>query len=124
MERVCFQLQVRAERLEEYVERHRAVWPEMLDALVATGWRNYSLFLRSDGLLIGYFETPSLQDALDGMAETDVNTRWQAEMAEFFEDLGDARPDTGFLRLEEIFHLEDQVDAHQRPTDVRLPDER
>ena len=29
------------------------------------------------------------------MAATEVNARWQAEMAEFFDDLGDARPDTG-----------------------------
>jgi L-rhamnose mutarotase len=116
-ERVCFQLQVKPDRIGEYTERHRVVWPEMLDALVEAGWRNYSLFLRKDGLLIGYFETPSLQQALERMAETDVNARWQDEMAEFFEDLGDARPDTGFLRLDEVFHLEDQL----RATDVRLP---
>ena len=112
MERVCFSLQVRPERIEEYRERHGAVWPEMLQALAETGWRNYSLFLRDDGLLIGYFETPSLADALAGMAATDVNARWQAEMAEFFDDLGDARPDTGFLRLTEVFSLEDQLRRH------------
>jgi len=109
MRRVCFQLQVRPERLEEYRDRHRAVWPEMLRALASTGWRNYSLFLRPDGLLIGYFETDSLEQARAGMAATEVNTRWQAEMGEFFVDLGDARPDTGFVELEEIFHLEDQL---------------
>jgi L-rhamnose mutarotase len=119
-QRVCFQLQVKPDRIEEYTERHRAVWPEMLEALVEAGWRSYSLFLRRDGLLIGYFETPSLDHALQHMAETDVNDRWQAEMAGFFEDLGDARPDTGFVRLDEIFNLEDQLAA----ADVRLPDER
>ena len=109
MQRVCFQLQVRPDRLEEYKERHRAVWPEMLQALKTTGWHNYSLFLREDGLLIGYFETPSLEAAVQGMTETDVNARWQAEMAPFFEDLGEATPDTGFLQLEEVFNLEDQT---------------
>ena len=111
MQRVCFQLQVKQDRLEEYTARHRAVWPEMLEALAATGWRNYSLFLRDDGLLIGYFETPSLEAAQAGMAATEVNARWQAEMAEFFDDLGDARPDTGFVQLREVFHLEDQLTA-------------
>ena len=109
MRRVCFQLQVRPERLAQYRDRHRAVWPEMLRALASTGWRNYSLFLRPDGLLIGYFETDSLEQARAGMAVTEVNARWQAEMGEFFVDLGDARPDTGFVELEEIFHLEDQL---------------
>ena len=56
-ERVCFQLQVKPDRIDEYRERHAAVWPDMLEALKATGWNNYSLFLRDDGLLIGYVET-------------------------------------------------------------------
>lgn len=107
MERVCFQLQVKPDRIEEYKERHREVWSEMQQALRETGWHNYSLFLRGDGLLIGYFETPSLQQAVAGMVEREVNARWQAEMAEFFEDLDGATPDTGFLRLEEVFHLEE-----------------
>ena len=103
--RVCFQLQVKKDRLAEYKERHAHVWPDMLAALHDTGWHNYSLFVRDDGLLIGYFETPSLEVALAGMARTEVNGRWQAEMAEFFELPSDERPDTGFVRLEEVFHL-------------------
>jgi L-rhamnose mutarotase len=106
MQRVCFLLKVRADRLDEYIERHAAVWPEMLDALQRTGWTNYSLFLREDGLLVGYFETPDLQAALDGMAATEVNERWQAEMAPFFESLDGRRPDEAFATLREVFHLD------------------
>ena len=106
MERVCFLLQVKRERLAEYRRRHEAVWPEMLDALRRTGWRNYSLFLRDDGLLVGYFETPDLSAALTGMEAENVNAQWQSEMAPFFEDLAGKRPDEAFLRLPEIFHLE------------------
>jgi L-rhamnose mutarotase len=40
-ERVCFELRVRADRLDEYRERHRAVWPEMLAALREAGWGNW-----------------------------------------------------------------------------------
>jgi len=107
--RVCFQLQVRPDRLAEYKERHAHVWPELLVALHATGWHNYSLFVRDDGLLIGYFETPSLEAARAGMAATEVNSRWQTEMAGFFEELDGRAPDEGFLVLEEVFHLEDQL---------------
>jgi L-rhamnose mutarotase len=105
MERVCFLLRVRPDRLEEYRERHRAVWPEMLDALRVTGWRNYSLFLDDDGLLVGYLETDDFGAAVASMEATDVNARWQAEMAEFFELPSGERPDTGLRRLEEVFHL-------------------
>jgi L-rhamnose mutarotase len=101
MERVCFALQVRPERLEEYKRRHREVWPDMLDALRDAGWRNYSLFLRVDGLLVGYVETDDFAAAQQAMAATTVNDRWQAEMAEFFGE----RADESFQRLEQVFHL-------------------
>lgn len=116
MRRVCFQLQVKPDRLDEYRQRHTQVWPDMLAALADTGWHNYSLFVRADGLLIGYFETPSLESAIAGMVRTDVNRRWQADMAEFFEELGDTQPDEEFLVLDEVFHLEDQIDSSPSPS--------
>jgi L-rhamnose mutarotase len=116
VQRVCFQLQVKPDRIAEYTERHAAVWPDMVEALHATGWHNYSLFLREDGLLIGYVETPDLAAAQAGMAATEVNARWQAEMAEFFVDLEGAAPDTGFVQLTEVFHLEDQLALQSHPT--------
>ena len=105
MRRVCFLLKVKADRAAEYRRRHAEVWPDMLAALRETGWRNYSLFLRPDGLLVGYFETDDLDAALAGMAARDVNTRWQTEMAPFFEGL-DGAPDEGITPLTEVFHLD------------------
>lgn len=112
MQRVCFLLKVRAERVAEYRERHSAVWPEMLEALSACGWRNYSLFLREDGLLVGYLETDDFDAARAAMDETDVNDRWQREMAPFFEPAGAPesggapRPDEAMSPLTEVFHLD------------------
>jgi len=98
MERVCFLLRVRPDRLAEYTARHRAVWPDMLSALRDAGWRNYSLFLGADGLLVGYLETDDFAAAQRAMEATEVNARWQAEMAEFL-----VPPLT---RIEEVFHLD------------------
>ncbi len=105
MRRICFTLQVKPERLEEYRRRHAAVWPDMLAALRDAGWHDYSLFLRDDGLLVGYFLTDDLDASLDAMEATDVNARWQAEMAPFFADLPGGRRDRGFIVLDEVFHL-------------------
>ena len=73
MERVCFLLRVDPERL-----------------------------LRDDGLLVGYVETEDFEAAQRAMAATDVNDRWQSEMAGFFGE----RADEGLVRLEEVFHLD------------------
>jgi L-rhamnose mutarotase len=107
MRRVGFVLQVKQDKIAEYKAHHETVWPEMLDALQRTGWHNYSLFLREDGLLFGYFETPeSFQAALEGMSKEDINKKWQDLMAPYFENLSGAHADKSMLQLEEVFHLE------------------
>ena len=105
VQRICFTLQVRQDRLDEYRERHAAVWPEMLQALAETGWRDYSLFLRSDGLLVGYLVTDDFEAAQAALARTEASRRWEESMAGFFVDTAaeDKRP------LDEVFHLEDQL---------------
>ena len=105
-QRVCFCLQVKRDRLAEYRERHRVVWPEMLEALRRAGWHNYSLFLRNDGLLIGYVETADFGRALAEMATTEVNRRWQAEMKDFFESDSGLAADEQMRPLTEVFHLD------------------
>ncbi|MFH8735859.1 MULTISPECIES: L-rhamnose mutarotase [unclassified Streptomyces] len=105
MQRVCFLLKVKADRIDEYRVRHQGVWQEMREALTATGWHNYSLFLREDGLLVGYLETEDFDAARAAMDATDVNARWQAEMGDFFEELDGQAPDAAMRPLTEVFHL-------------------
>jgi len=108
--RVCFRSSVQPQLIDEYRRRHAAVWPEMLHALKEAGWHNYSLFLGEDGLLVGYVECDDFDAARARMALTDVNARWQAEMATLFEDSGQA-PDEGFEVLAEVFNLDNQLAA-------------
>lgn len=105
MKRICFLLQVKPDRLEEYKARHRNVWPDMLAALRETGWQNYSLFLRPDGLLVGYLETGDFERARAEMAAREVNDRWQKTMADFFVQPNGSLPDRAMEPLEEVFHL-------------------
>jgi L-rhamnose mutarotase len=105
MERICFVLQVKPDRLDEYKRRHLEVWPDMLSALRETGWNNYSLFLRPDGMLVGYLETEDFAAARAGMAAREVNERWQKEMADFFQQPDGVLPDRAMQPLEQVFHL-------------------
>ncbi|NLP83375.1 L-rhamnose mutarotase [Microbacterium sp. CFH 90308] len=110
MTRVCFQLQVAPELLDEYIARHTPVWPEMLAEIAAAGRRNYSLFLGEGGRLIGYYETDDDAAAQAYLAASPVAARWEAEMSRFFVGL-DGRPDQAATPLTEIFHLDDQLAA-------------
>ena len=101
-QRSAFVLRVRPEKIVEYVEAHRNVWPEMLVALRGAGIRNYTIF-RNGNEVFGYFESDDLEAAVAYMEEQEVNARWQDTMAELLE----ARvPDSGPPALEEIFRLD------------------
>ena len=114
MSAVVFTLQVTPDKIGAYRTAHAAVWPEMLDALAATGWHDYHLCLRSDGLLVGTVDTDDFAAAQEAMAATEVNARWQAVLAEFFPSLRGARPDEGMAVLDEIFYLEEQLGGKDR----------
>jgi len=104
MQRVCFTMQLRRSRIDDYLRDHAEVWPEMLEALTAAGWTNYSLFVRrTDGMVIGYLETEDFERARSDIARRDVNARWQSSMAPYFES---GRPDGAIDVWEEYFHLD------------------
>jgi L-rhamnose mutarotase len=101
-QRSAFILQVRPERVEEYVHAHRHVWPEMLEALRGAGIRNYTIF-RHGTQMFGYFESDDLEAAARYLAEREVSERWQDAMAELLEQ---RVPDSGPPPLEEVFRLD------------------
>ena len=107
MKRVGFQLKVRQDQMEAYIEHHRNVWPEMKRALTRHGWRNYSLYISNDGTLFGYFEaSTSFGDSLKGMSTENINKEWQDLMSPFFEIPEGAAADEMMFELQEVFHLD------------------
>jgi len=113
MARVAFQLRVAPDRIGEYRRRHASVWPEMLREIEASGRRNYSIFLRDDGLLFGYYECDDPGASEEYLAASPVAARWEAEMSEFFDGL-DGRADQGATILTEIFNLDRQLEGERR----------
>lgn len=104
--RVCFSMKVRSDKLEEYKARHRAVWPEMLKALEESGWHNYSLFSREDGIVIGYLETPDFEQAQIAMQKNPIYVHWKKEMSPFFEPTTNEALTGNLVPLDEVFHLD------------------
>jgi L-rhamnose mutarotase len=101
-QRSAFVLRVRPDRIDDYVEAHRNVWPELLAALRSAGIRNYTIF-RHGNELFGYFESDDLEAAAAFMEAQEVNARWQDAMAGLLEE---RVPDAGPPALEEVFRLD------------------
>ncbi|PYI67958.1 L-rhamnose mutarotase [Arthrobacter livingstonensis] len=108
--RVCFRSAVDPKYLPEYRKAHAQVWPEMLRELKKAGWHDYTLHLGGDGLLIGIVECDDLDAARARMALAEVNGSWQAEIAKLFPP-SEASPDEGFMVMDEVFNLENQLAA-------------
>jgi L-rhamnose mutarotase len=102
MQRSAFVLRVRPDKIDEYVEAHRNVWPELLAALREAGIRNYTIF-RHGNEMFGYFESEDLETAGRYIAAQEVNARWQDAMADLLEE---RVPDAGPPTLQEIFRLD------------------
>jgi L-rhamnose mutarotase len=101
-QRSAFVLRVRPDKVDEYLEAHRDVWPELLDALRAGGIRNYTIF-RAGNEMFGYFEADDLERAASYLERQPVSARWQDAMADLLEE---RVPDAGPPSLEEVFRLD------------------
>ena len=101
-QRSAFVLRVRPEKVDAYLDAHRGVWPEMLDALRSAGIRNYTIF-RAGNEMFGYFESDDLDRAATYLAGKEVSARWQDAMADLLEE---RVPDAGPPPLEEVFRLD------------------
>ena len=107
MKRVGFVFKIKKESINEYKQHHKKVWPEMLEALRKHGWRNYSIFLKPDGTLFGYFEAEkSFEESLKGMSSEEINEKWQKFMKPYFDNINENNPDEAMIELEEVFHTD------------------
>lgn len=104
MQRVSTYMRVNAGLAEEYVRRHAAAWPELLEGIRRYGIRNYSIFMRGRDLY-SYFEVENLAGAMTQSAADPVNQRWQAYMAPLM-DVGSGVKDGSTVYLEEVFHVD------------------
>jgi len=102
--RGMFVLVVHPDRIAEYDERHANPWPDMLQALADSGFRNYSGF-RSGSLVAYYGEFyPDMATATATIGTTDINRRCGESFAGIITTITD---DEGRLfTADEVFHID------------------
>ena len=104
MERIAFQLRIKAGKTEEYDEAHRHVWPELLRELESFGVSEYSIFRRDQQLFL-YMQVADYDDLTRRLEVSDVNLRWQETMAPLFEPVPDLRPGESQAMMTEVFFM-------------------
>lgn len=88
---------------DEYVKRHREIWPEMVKELKDAGVRNYSIWQNGDDLF-GYYECDDLEFTLSYQNKSGVVDLWHRYMDDcmYYE----TDPETGAPKdLVQVFEL-------------------
>ena len=85
LKRICFLLSLKIPCVSTYKAKHENVWPEVLEAFDTHGWRNYSQFMRDDGLIIGYVECADWEQSLAKLENEPIVKKWYAELEVFME---------------------------------------
>jgi L-rhamnose mutarotase len=102
--RRAFRMSIHPGVAAEYERRHRPIWRELEDTLIAHGVGTYSIFLDEEtNVLFGYVEMES-EERWNAVASTDVCRRWWRHMRELMPSNPDDSPVSRELR--EVFHIE------------------
>lgn len=102
MEEVAFTMKLKPGVEAEYQRRHDEIWPELTNALVEAGIRDYSIYLdHTTGTLFAVQKRlPNhTTDALPGLP---IMQRWWASMADLMETNPDNSPVV--VSLTRVFH--------------------
>jgi L-rhamnose mutarotase len=101
-ERALFGLVIDPERSDEYEALHASPWPDMMAAIEASGFRNYTGFRR--GAHVVYYGEfyPDMATVFGKMATYEVNARWGAAFEGIITTITDA--DGNLITADEVFH--------------------
>lgn len=102
MQRVSFILKIHKEDQEEYIKRHQAVYPELLQAFREAGIKTYSIFI-DEGTLFAYMEVEDFDQAMKTLDQHEANIRWQNFMSDMLIQHFDGKTTKV---IPEVFHFE------------------
>lgn len=104
MERICFKFAIYPGQEAEYKRRHDEIWPELVEAIQASGFKNYSLF-RKGQEVVAYVEChPDVTTAFKALSGSEANDRWSKWFEDVIVSLTDE--DGNLFRLDEVWHLD------------------
>ena len=100
--RGLFGLVIDSERVADYEALHADPWPDLMKAIEASGFRNYTGFRR--GAHVVYYGEfyPDMASVFGKVATYEVNARWGAAFDGIITTITDA--DRNLITADEIFH--------------------
>jgi L-rhamnose mutarotase len=108
MDRVSFLMRVRDGYQDEYIRRHREVWPEVLREQQLAGIKKMAIYMKGSDLFL-YMEVEDYAKAVRMLSQSPAALRWEEYMAPIMDDVDDQAfdPANAFpASLPEVFFWE------------------
>uniref|UniRef100_A0A7V3YEV1 L-rhamnose mutarotase n=1 Tax=Candidatus Caldatribacterium californiense TaxID=1454726 RepID=A0A7V3YEV1_9BACT len=107
MRRFGMIIRLKPDKVEEYKELHRNVWPEVLKTIKDCHIQNYTIFYK-DGYLFSYYEYTgeNYEEDMKKMAEDPITQKWWALCKPCQEPLKTRKEGEWWAEMEEVFHLD------------------
>ena len=115
MQRVAFTMHVKEGQEDEYIRRHKQVWPQALHDMERAGVHKVSIFMKARELFV-YMEVEDYAEVVRILGQCPDSVRWEQYMAPIMEgesgedyDAANAYPQG----LPEVFYWQADCDRSQ-----------
>jgi L-rhamnose mutarotase len=108
MDRVLFLMRVKEGYQDEYIRRHREVWPDVLAEQQRAGIKKMAIHMKGLDVFL-YMEVEDYARAVLHLSQSPVALRWEKYMAPIIDNAGDQAFDPAHAyppSLPEIFYWE------------------
>jgi len=103
MKRLAFKMYLKEGQKEEYLRRHREIWPEVVDLLKKAGVGEYSIFLDEKSHVLFAVQTITSKEGSQSLGNHEIIQKWWDYMADIMEVNPDNSPVSE--ELDEVFYL-------------------
>lgn len=104
MRRIAYKMKLKPGCKDEYIRRHKDIWPELKSVLKEAGVADYAIYLDEETDTLFAVQKQRGETSSQDLGSTEVVQRWWAYMAELMETCADNAPVS--VPLEECFYLE------------------
>ena len=101
-ERALISLVVEPSRIPDYERLHANPWPDLLEAIAASGYANYSGFRRGNHVVYYGEYHPTFDTVVGNMGRTEVNGRWGEAFQGIISTITDSQG--RLITADEIYH--------------------
>jgi len=104
MKRIAFKMKLKPGFKEEYIKRHKEVWPGIVELIKKSGVSDYSIFLDEETNILFGVQKESGGISSQELGSVEIQQQWW----DYMSDIMDVNPDNSpvSVPLEEVFYLE------------------